>query len=110
MKRGFITTHQNRNNKTQQSAGKVLASAFWDADGILLIDSLEHGRVVNADYYVALLDRLDVILRINTSVHREKNILFLHDNAPAHKSHKAMAKLEQLGYENWNNWAAEIFS
>lgn len=48
---------------TQTSAGKVLASVFWDADGILLIDYLEHGRTINADYYIALLDRLDAILR-----------------------------------------------
>lgn len=84
---------------TQQSAGKVLASVFWDADGILLIDYLEHGRTINADYYIALLDRLDTILREKRKRTQRKNILFLHDNAPAHKSHKAMNKLEQLGYE-----------
>lgn len=90
---------QPRRPKTQQSSGKVLASVFWDADGILLIDYLEHGKTINADYYVALLDRLDAILREKRKRTQRKNILFLHDNAPAHKAHKSMNKLEQLRYE-----------
>lgn len=85
--------------KTLQSAGKVLASVFWDADGIIFIDYLEHGRTITADYYIGLLDRLDNILREKRKRTQRKNILFLHDNAPAHKAHKAMTKLEQLGYE-----------
>jgi len=28
--------------QTQQSAGKVLASVFWDADGMIFVDYLEH--------------------------------------------------------------------
>lgn len=44
--------------KTQQSAGKVMASVFWDAHGIIFIDYLEHGRTINSDYYIALLERL----------------------------------------------------
>lgn len=45
--------------KTQESAGKVLASVFWDARGIILTDYLEKGRTVTADYYVSLLDQLE---------------------------------------------------
>lgn len=85
--------------KTQQSAGKVLASVFWDAKGIIFIDYLEDGRTINADYYVALLDRLNEDLKKKRKVTQRKTILFLHDNAPAHKSYKATTKLEQLGYE-----------
>ena len=44
--------------KTQQWAGKIMASVFWDAHGILFIDYLEKGETINRDYYVALLDRL----------------------------------------------------
>lgn len=45
--------------KTQQSAGKVMASVFWDARGIIFIDYLEKGKTITAKYYVELLDRLD---------------------------------------------------
>ena len=44
--------------KTQQSAGKVMASVFWDMHGILLIDFLLKGQTINSDYYITLLDRL----------------------------------------------------
>ena len=41
--------------KTQTSAGKFLASVFWDAQGILFIDFLEKGRTINSEYYIVLL-------------------------------------------------------
>ena len=43
--------------KTQQWAGKVMASVFWDAHGILFIDYLEKSKTINSDYYMALMDR-----------------------------------------------------
>jgi hypothetical protein len=36
----------------------VLASDFWDRDGILLVDYLEKSAAIMADYYVALHDKL----------------------------------------------------
>ena len=44
--------------KTQTSAGKVLASIFWDVQGILFIDYLDKGRNINSEYYIALLVHL----------------------------------------------------
>ena len=41
--------------KMQTSAGKVLASAFWDAQGILFIDYLEKSRTINSEYYIVSL-------------------------------------------------------
>ena len=45
--------------KTQQWAGKVMASIFWDAHAIFFIDYLENGKTINSDCYMALLDRLN---------------------------------------------------
>jgi len=39
----------------QKSAGKVLASIFWDQYGILLIDYLPKGQTIKAEYYSSLL-------------------------------------------------------
>ena len=36
--------------RVQKSTGKVLASIFWDQDGIL-IDYLPKGQIMNAVYY-----------------------------------------------------------
>jgi hypothetical protein len=44
--------------RAQKSAGKVLASTFWDQDGILLIDYLPKGQTINAEYYLSLLAQL----------------------------------------------------
>jgi hypothetical protein len=41
------------------SAGKVMASVFWDAEGILFIDYLEKGKTIIGEYYSNLLTRLD---------------------------------------------------
>jgi len=49
--------------REQKSAGKVLASVFWDQDGILLIDYLPKGQTINAEYYSSLLVQLKDILK-----------------------------------------------
>lgn len=83
--------------KTQQSAGKVMASVFWDAQGILFIDYLQKGQTINSEYYIALLDRLkDEIAKKRPHMQKKKN-LFHQDNAPCHKSIVTMAKFNQLG-------------
>ena len=41
--------------RVQKSAVKVLASIFWDPDGILLIYYLKKGQTINAEYYSSLL-------------------------------------------------------
>ena len=47
----------------QKSAGKFLASIFWDQDGIILIDCLHKGQTINAEYYSSLLVQLKDILK-----------------------------------------------
>jgi hypothetical protein len=37
----------------------VLASVFWDKDGILLLDCVEESAIIMAKYYAALLDDLE---------------------------------------------------
>jgi len=44
--------------RVQKSAGKVLASIFWDQDGILFTDYLPKGQTINAEYYSSLLVQL----------------------------------------------------
>ena len=49
--------------RVQKSAGRVLASIFWDQDGILLINYLPKGQTINAELYLSLLVQLKDILR-----------------------------------------------
>ena len=64
--------------RAQKSAGKVLASIFWDQDGILLIDYLPKGQTINAEYYSSLLVQLKDILKEIRRGKFTKGVLFLH--------------------------------
>ena len=87
--------------QVQISAGKVLASIFWDQDGILLIDYLPKGQTINAEYYSSLLVQLKDILKEKRrgAGSSPKGVLFLHDNAPAHRALATQKKLAYLGFQ-----------
>ena len=85
--------------KTQQWAGKVMASVFWDAYGILFIDYLEKGKTINSDYYMALLNRLSAEIKKKRPHMQKEKVLFHQDNAPCRKSMKTMVKLNELSFE-----------
>lgn len=88
-----------RKVKVIPSAGKVMATIFWDAHGILLIDYLEKGRTITGAYYVELLDRLNKKIKKDRLHLAKKKVLFHQDNAPAHTSRVAKEKIQDLGYE-----------
>ena len=85
--------------KTVSSAGKVMASVFWDARGIIFIDYLEKGKTINGEYYANLLQRLSEEIKQKRPHLAKKKVLFHADNAPVHKSVIAMAKLNELQFE-----------
>ena len=81
------------------SAGKDMASVFWDVEGILFIDYLEKGKTITGEYYSNLLTRLDEKMCEKGSGLQKKKIIFYQDHAPAHKSVLAMGRLTDLHYE-----------
>ena len=56
--------------KTVMSAGKVNASIFWVAEGILLVDYLDKGHTFTGAYYADLLrqlwEKINKISAVNT--------------------------------------------
>ena len=42
--------------KTQPSAGKVMATVFWDAQGVIMLDFLAKKSTMTGAYYAHLLD------------------------------------------------------
>jgi histone-lysine N-methyltransferase SETMAR len=48
-----------KKTRSVPSAGKVMASVFWDAEGILFIDYHEKGKTITGEYYSNLLTKLD---------------------------------------------------
>jgi len=82
--------------RVQKSAGKVLASIFWDQDSILLLDYL---LTINVEYYLSLLVQLKDILKEKRHGKVTKGFLFLHDNALAHHALATQKKLAYLGFQ-----------
>jgi len=97
---GSIAAHPApKKFRVQKSAGEVLASIFWDQDGVLLIDYLPKGQTTNAEYYLSLLVQLKDILKEKRCGKFTKGVLFLHDNAPAHPALATQKKLAYLGFQ-----------
>jgi len=91
-------SHRPQKFRVQKSAGKVLASIFWDQDGILLINCLPKGQTINAEFYCSLLVQLKDILKEKRRGKITKEVLFLHDNAPPHLQTR----------RNWRTWASNV--
>ena len=85
--------------KTVPSAGKIMASVFWDGDGILLIDYLQKGQTINGTYYASLPTQLREKIKIKRSGKLTKGVLFHQDNASVHMSVIAMAAIHDCGFK-----------
>ena len=72
--------------KTVFSAGKVMATVFWDSRGVILIDYLQKGKTITGPYYASLLDKLKAEIAVKRPHLQKKKILFHQDNAPTHLS------------------------
>jgi len=83
----------------QKSAGKVLASIFWDQDGILHVDYLPKGQTINAECYLSLLVQLEDITKEKRQGNFKKGVLFLHENAPAHRALTTQKQLTYLEFQ-----------
>ena len=90
---------QPKKFRVQNSAGKVLSSIFWDQDGILLIDYLPKGQTIKEDYYSSLLVQLKDILKTKRRGKVTKGVLFLHDNAPVHRTLLTQKKMDYLCFQ-----------
>ncbi|KAJ4450163.1 hypothetical protein ANN_01570 [Periplaneta americana] len=83
--------------KSTPSAGNVMATVFFDSEGLLLVDIMPHGTTINSDGHVATLKKLQVrVSRVRR--HREKqDVLLLHDNAQPYVSHKTTDQIRKFG-------------
>lgn len=86
-----------RKPKTQASAGKVMLTAFWDAEGVVHIEFLQKGSTINSDSYCDTLQKLKTRTR---RIRPDRTTFFLHhDNARPHCSQKTLEKISRLNFE-----------
>ncbi|GBP04819.1 Mariner Mos1 transposase [Eumeta japonica] len=100
MKPGFVNTVRNLNQesmqwtkkgerppkkfKVQKSASKLMATIFWDSEGVLLIDYLPKGTTMNGQYYANLLAQAREAVVQKPRGKLSRGVLFLQDNASVH--------------------------
>ena len=89
--------------RTQPSAGKIMATIFWDAEGVLLVDFLPRGSTITGEYYAGVLGHLRDSIRQKRRGKLTRGVLLLHDNAPVHKARRAQAALKDCGFEQLNH-------
>ena len=87
--------------KMQSSAGKVMATVFLDAKGIIMLDFLPKRSTITGVYYANLLDQLRTAIREKHEVNSQtcKGVLLQQDNAGVHTWEVAMDAVERNGYE-----------
>lgn len=84
--------------KVTPSAGKIMATIFWDSQGILLIDYMNKGNTVTGEYYANLMHRLRDAIKVMRRGKLTQGVLLLHDNAPVHKSRLSKAAVADCGF------------
>jgi histone-lysine N-methyltransferase SETMAR len=85
-------------SKVERSAGKLLMTVFWDAQGILMVDYLPRNETINADYYSNLMSQLRREVKEKRRGKLSSHVLLLHDNSPVHKAHSVSTAIHQCGY------------
>lgn len=85
--------------KSRLSAGKVLATVFFDQRGLLHLDFLHERRTINAAYYCQILTEVRLAYRRKRRDLPMRKVILLHDNARPHTAALTVQKLEQLGWE-----------
>ena len=72
--------------KSERSVKKVMASVFWDSEGVVLVDFLEGKKTVTGAYYIEVLRKLKAKLAEKPPEKLHCGILFHHDNTLTHSS------------------------
>jgi histone-lysine N-methyltransferase SETMAR len=83
--------------KTVKSAGKIMATIFWDSKAILLTDYLSRGATINGAYYCKVLADLRYRLRNRRRGYLADGIYLLHDNASSYTAKIVKDALEPTG-------------
>jgi len=82
--------------QVQKSAGKFLTLIFL---GSRQHPPLAKGQTLNVECYLSVLVQFKDILKEKCRGKFTKGILFLHDNAPAHRALATQEKLAYLGFQ-----------
>ena len=76
-----------------------MATIFWDAQGILLVDFTLKGQTVYAIRYCESLNRLKEAIRRKRPGLLREGVVMLHDNATPHTTNLTRQWLQRFGWQ-----------
>ncbi|UYV76987.1 hypothetical protein LAZ67_14002718 [Cordylochernes scorpioides] len=85
--------------KQTLSAGKLMATVFWDQKGLLLCDFMRLGTTINSDRYCKTLKQLRRTIQNKRRGMLTKGVRFHHDNARPHTARQTTALIEEFEWE-----------
>lgn len=89
-----------RSTKTRrkQSAGKVMATLFFDKNGPILLEFMPKGTTINADRYLDTLMKLHQAVRNRRRGMLSRKPVLLHDNARPHVARVTQSMITTLNF------------
>ena len=85
--------------KVAKLAGKVMATVFWDCEGILLVDYLPHNMTITSAYYSKVFQNLYAAIKAKRQGKLSRGILLHQDNAPVHTSRTVSDTIKECKFE-----------
>ena len=85
--------------KTHPSAGKVMATVFWDAKCVIMLDFLPKQSTTTGVYYANLLDQLRTAIRDKRRGKLSEGVLLQQGNGRVPTCKVAMDAVERNAYE-----------
>jgi hypothetical protein len=70
--------------KTTHTARKVMITIFWDTDGVILVDVMARGEIINSDMYIKTLQKLKQHYWRVQPNRNQGDMLNQHDSAHPH--------------------------
>jgi histone-lysine N-methyltransferase SETMAR len=90
--------------RVEKSAGKVMATVFWDEKGLLLLEFMPQKTTTTGQTYANPITALrEAIKEKRRRGKLSAGVLLLHDNAPVHMSAKSQAAIRQCGFQQLNH-------
>ena len=86
-----------------------MATIFWDAEGILLIDCMPKNTKITGQYYANLLRQLHDSIKQKRRGKIRRGVLLLHDNVPVHRSRLLMVAMHECGFQLVNHPACSPY-
>jgi len=85
--------------KVTQSAGKIMATVFWDYRGVLLVDFNPKGHTINAQTNSETLKRLKLTIKWKRPDRNVGDVILLHDNARPHVARVVSDQIASWGWQ-----------